>query len=353
MADRVEAEVGPADMRSAAAGRCRGHYDDGFSVVVPVFNAEGSVVELCTRIEAALQAFTSRYEIVLVDDGSKDASGDVVDALAATNEKVVSVRLMRNYGQHNALLSGIREASLPAVVTIDDDLQSDPADIPVLLAALLDSDVVYGCPIGTGHGWRRTVASKAIKLVLAQSLGDRRIKDVSSFRAFRTDLRIAFERYDSPFVCIDVLLSWATSRFKAVSVSQYGRRWGATNYTTWRLITHALNMVTGFTTLPLQVVSMLGFALTGFGAGVLVYVVASFLVAHHPVAGFTFLASIIAIFSGTQLFALGVFGEYLARMHFRVMGKPAYVVRERSGDHVPMGGSESCGNCRGEPGWRA
>jgi undecaprenyl-phosphate 4-deoxy-4-formamido-L-arabinose transferase len=140
-------------------------------------------------------------------------------------------------------------------------------------------------------------------------------------------VRDAFANYQGPFVSIDVLLTWGTTRFAAIPVNHNPRRVGVSNYTLLKLITHALNMMTGFTTLPLQIASIVGFGVTLFGMGVLLYVVGRYLIVGGSMPGFPFLACIIAIFSGTQLFALGIIGEYLARMHFRMMDRPTYVVR--------------------------
>jgi undecaprenyl-phosphate 4-deoxy-4-formamido-L-arabinose transferase len=114
-----------------------------------------------------------------------------------------------------------------------------------------------------------------------------------------------------------------------VPVRHEPRQIGQSNYTFRKLVTHALNMMTGFSTVPLQMASILGFAFTLFGIGVFIYVIGRFLIQGGSVPGFPFLASVIAIFSGVQLFMLGIIGEYLARMHFRLMDRPAYVVREQ------------------------
>lgn len=158
-------------------------------------------------------------------------------------------------------------------------------------------------------------------------MGARIARNVSAFRAFRTQLRDAFTSYQSPFLSIDVLLTWGTTRFGVVSVHHNPRPSGKSNYTFRKLITHALNMMTGFSTMPLRLASITGFFFTVFGIGVLIYVVGRYLLEGGSVPGFPFLASIIAIFSGAQLFALGIIGEYLARMHFRMMEKPTYVVQ--------------------------
>lgn len=304
-----------------------GRGPERISVVVPVFNAENSLEELVRRILGSCDRSRRGVETVLVDDGSRDGSWAVICSLARRDERVRGLRLTRNYGQHNALLAGLRAARHPVVVTLDDDLQNPPEEIPVLLAALDDDhDVVYGVPEREGHGIFRRIASAATKIVLREAMGADTARSVGPFRAFRTSLREAFEAYRSPYVSIDVLLTWSTDRFVSVRVRHDPRRYGRSNYGPGRLVTHAVNMVTGFSTVPLEVASLLGFVLTAFGVIVLAFVVGRYLVSGAAVQGFTFLASLVAILSGAQLFMLGVIGEYLARMHFRSMDKPTYVV---------------------------
>jgi len=125
-----------------------------------------------------------------------------------------------------------------------------------------------------------------------------------------------------------VLLTWATTKFSAIDVRFDVRQFGVSNYTLMKLIRHAMNMITGFSVVPLQLASILGFVFTAFGILVFIYVVIRFILEGGSIPGFPFLASIIAIFSGVQLFALGIIGEYLARMHVRLMDKPTYVVRK-------------------------
>jgi undecaprenyl-phosphate 4-deoxy-4-formamido-L-arabinose transferase len=299
------------------------------SVVVPVFNSEDTLVELVTRLEAVLAKVSSAFEIILVNDGSRDSSWHVASVLAGTQRCVRALNLMRNYGQHNALLAGIRAARHAVIVTIDDDLQNPPEEVPRLLAKLEEGcDVVYGVPDHEQHGFLRDVASQVTKWSLQGAMGAETARNISAFRTFRTELRAAFAGYRGSFVSIDVLLTWATTRFAAVNVRHNPRLVGASNYTVRKLIIHALNMMTGFSTLPLQLASLIGFLFTFVGILVLFYVIGRYLAVGGSVPGFPFLASIIAVFAGAQLFALGIIGEYLARMHFRMMDKPSYAVRE-------------------------
>jgi glycosyltransferase involved in cell wall biosynthesis len=301
------------------------------SVVVPVYNSEGSLALLVERLHNLLPSITRTYEVLLVNDGSHDRSWQVIADLANQFSYVHGINLTRNYGQHNALLCGIRAARHEVTLTMDDDLQHPPEEIPKLLDKLAEGyDVVYGTPQREQHGLWRDLASQATKLALQSAMGAETARNVGPFRAFRTQLRDAFVKYQNPLVSVDVLLTWGTTRFASVPVRHSARTVGVSNYTFRRLMTHALNMVTGFSTLPLQLASVVGFVLTFFGLGVLVYVVGRFLIQGGSVPGFSFLASTIAIFSGAQLFALGIIGEYLSRMHYRLQERPSYIVRSET-----------------------
>ena len=158
-------------------------------------------------------------------------------------------------------------------------------------------------------------------------MGVRAATDTSAFRLFRTSLREAFADYQSPFLSIDVLLSWGTTRFTGVAVRHDPRRDGSSNYSAGSLVRHAFNMLTDYSARPLQLATLVGFTFTALGIGVAVFVLVNYIIRGGTVPGFTFLASIVAIFAGAQLFALGIIGEYLARMHFRGMNRPTYTIR--------------------------
>lgn len=299
------------------------------SVVIPVFNAVENLPELYRQLMPAMAALVERFEVILVEDCSRDRSWEVVRQLALQDERVRGIRLNRNYGQHNALLCGIRAARYQVVLTMDDDLQHPVSEIPLLLGALTQGhEVVYGSSDDNQHDLWRNLASRLTKLALQSAMGAKSAAQVSAFRAFPTRLRAAFADYRSPSVSIDVLLTWATARFTAVKVEHAPRLAGQSNYTIRKLITHAFNLMTGFSTMPLKLASVIGFCFTLFGFGVLAWVLARYLVSGSSVPGFAFLASIIAIFSGAQMFTLGIIGEYLARMYGRTMERPAYVVGE-------------------------
>jgi len=299
------------------------------SVIVPVYNSEASISELVNRIDRAMSAEEKTFEIILVNDGSHDCSWNVICDSFKSHHNIRGINLLRNYGQHNALLCGVRAANGLLCVTMDDDLQHPPEELPRLLKAMKDGvDVVYGTPETEDHGLLRDLASKTTKWALQSAMGANTARRVSAFRVFRTALRKGFENFHGPFVSLDVLLTWSTNRFSSINVKHEPRRCGKSNYTVGKLIIHALNMMTGFSVMPLRVASVVGFTFTLVGIAVLLFVLWRYFVYGVTVPGFPFLASIIAIFAGAQLFSLGIIGEYLARMYFRTMNRPAYIISE-------------------------
>ena len=303
---------------------------EGISLVVPVYESRESLEILAKAVSEAMAEIGGPWELILVDDASSDGSWEVVRRLAAADPGIRGMRLARNSGQHNALLCGIRAARFSVTVTLDDDLQNPPTEIPKLLAKLSEGfDVVYGSPDRERHGLPRDLASRLTKIVLQKSMGVATASRVSAFRAFKTSIRDSFVAHSGPYCSIDVLLTWGTRNFGAVTVRHEARTIGRSHYTFGKLVTHAFNMITGFSTIPLEIASMAGFVFMLFGVGVLLYVLIRYFVNGGSVPGFPFLASIISIFSGVQLFSLGVIGEYIARMHFRLMGIPGYTISER------------------------
>ncbi|MFZ5568886.1 MAG: glycosyltransferase family 2 protein [Thermodesulfobacteriota bacterium] len=301
------------------------------SVVVPVYNSEATLAELAERIGLALTPLVDRFEIIFVNDGSRDRSWQVITDLSRSNKQVRGMTLMHNYGQHNALLAGIQNARYDFIVTIDDDLQNPPEEIPNLLAKLVEGyDVVYGKPRVRQHSAARNFSSRMLKGILKVVLGAEMGGHSSAFRAFRSILMKGFQNFNDPQLSIDVLLSWSVAGVTNIPVDHQPRKVGRSSYSLTKLMLLAFNMLTGYSTLPLRIASALGLVTSFMGFLMFVYVIVRRIIQTRYVPGFAFMAAEIALFAGLQLFAIGIIGEYLARMHFRTMGKPPYVIREQT-----------------------
>ncbi len=296
--------------------------------MVPVYGTSATLPRLISRLEATLKGLAADWEIILVNDGSPDESWEVITRLAAVDRHVRGIDLARNYGQHNAVVCGLGVAKHDIIVTMDDDLQHPPEEIPTLLEALGGRiHVVYGTPQREEHDLWRVVASHASKAVLQKAMGAEVARSISAFRAIHMPAKLRAQRVSAPFVNVDVLLSWTCDGFAAVPVRHDPREHGESSYTFRLLVRHAVTMMVGFSALPLRVASVTGLAFSLFGAAVLAFVLGRYVLQGTTVPGFPFLASIIALFAGAQLFTLGVIGEYVARIHYRTIDRPPFMVR--------------------------
>jgi glycosyltransferase involved in cell wall biosynthesis len=300
------------------------------SIVVPVYRGSETLPALISRLEPVLARLADQYEVILVNDCSPDDSWQVITHLVKTYPWVRGINLMRNFGQHNATLCGVRAARFAIIVTMDDDLQHPPEEIHSLLSELDKGyDVVYGAPRQLPQGFFRNLLTKLTKILLARIMGVPSIRNISAFRAFRASLKNAFTNFSGPTLTLDVLLSWGTTRFTSVPVSIEAAE-DRSNYSFFMLVRVALLILTGYSTAPLRFASWLGFGMTLFGVGVFLYVTIIYF-AEGSLPGFPFLASIVSIFGGAQLFALGIVGEYMAHMFERIMDRPTYVISDQIG----------------------
>jgi glycosyltransferase involved in cell wall biosynthesis len=299
------------------------------SIVVPVYNSAATLSALEQRLAAVLQPLDPHYEIILIDDGSSDDSWAALRRLRAHRpDHVVAVQLMRNYGQHNALMCGFRRARGRYVVTIDDDLQNPPEEIPRLLEAIQggDLDLVYGQPSDRQHAGWRNAGSKLINRFYR--LVFRTPVSLTSFRIIRRELVQCTLNYDLNFTFVDGLLAWNTQRLGAVEVAHHPRHQGRSGYSLVKLIALALNLFTNFSLWPLRLISFCGLGSAGLGFLAAAYFLVCWLLGAIKVPGYASLIVAVLVLGGVQLLALGVMGEYLGRLHLNVNRKPQYVERQ-------------------------
>lgn len=308
------------------------------SIVIPVYGDARHLPELLRRLDAAFQEVAAwDAQVIAVDDcGPGDAWSEIV-RLTEMRPQTLGIRLMRNFGQHNAIMCGFQHATGDIIITMDDDLQNEPESIPRLIEALENSnaDLVYGVYTVKQHGGGRNLGSWLVnrfyRMVFQSPV------TVTSFRAIRKSLVQAILRYDLNFTYIDGLLAWNTQRIEMITVPHHPRADGRSGYTVGKLVTLAMNVFTNFSLLPLQIVSFLGViaALLGFALGAW-YLLAA-LLAKVQVPGYASIIVAVLVLGGLQLLSLGIIGEYLGRLHLNINRKPQFTIRQVLGAEMTTG----------------
>lgn len=299
------------------------------SVVVPVYKGAATLKELFERTCATMQSAGYSFEVVFVNDGSPDNSWDVLANLQRQYpDQVVAVNLTRNFGQHNAYMCGFGEARGQIIVTIDDDLQNPPEDIPALVQALetRGDDLIYGRFSVKQHAGWRNAGSQLTQMFYRFVFG--RKHAVTACRALRRELAQSILAYSLNYTYIDGLFAWHTNRISEIEVHHHERKIGTSGYSIGKLVALAINLFTNFSLLPLQVVATLGLsvALVGLSGGA--YVLWQKLLNNIEVPGYASVIIAVLVLGGIQMLCLGVLGEYVGRLHLNVNRKPQYVKRQ-------------------------
>jgi len=298
------------------------------SIVIPVYNGAASIAELVRALEEL--RIEGGHEIILVNDGSPDDSLDVCCALVdGASVPITLIRLARNYGEHNAVMAGLRHASGAHVITMDDDLQNPPEEVERLLAFARESrkEVIYTFYDEKQHPILRNLGSRFANRVADFVLEKPRGLYLSSFRCMSAFVVREITRYEGPFPYVDGLILQVTHDIDRLMVRHLPRAAGRSNYTLRRLMRLWASMFVNFSVMPLRVSTITGFVLSGMGALAGAMVIAEALTSSPP-AGWASLMAAVLLLSGVQLVILGIVGEYLGRLYLTVNGKPQSVIRE-------------------------
>jgi glycosyltransferase involved in cell wall biosynthesis len=297
------------------------------SVVIPVYNGADSIAELVEALEAL--DIAGGHEIVLVNDGSPDNSLEVCRGLVArARVPVALVDLARNFGEHNAVMAGLRHAHGAHVITMDDDLQNPPEEVERLLAFAQESgrEVIYTYYDEKQHAAWRNLGSRFTNWVAGFVLDKPEGFYLSSFRCMSAFVVKEITRYEGPFPYIDGLILQVTQDIDRLLVRHLPRAIGRSNYTMRRLLRLWISMFVNFSVMPLRISTLTGFALSALGAlgGTAAIVEALFF---SPPPGWASVFAAVLLLSGVQLMILGIVGEYLGRLYLTANGKPQTVVK--------------------------
>jgi undecaprenyl-phosphate 4-deoxy-4-formamido-L-arabinose transferase len=298
------------------------------SVVIPVYRSQQTLRDLHRRIVAAIEPVEPAFEIILVEDCGGDDSWRVIEALAAEDHRVRGIKLSRNFGQHAATICGISKAKGDWILTLDDDLEQPPEQIPALIAKAREGyAVVYGVYGERTHNWWRNFTSDVARRMFEIAIPSLN-HEYTSFRLVARGVASKLVDFDSPFPFVDGYLSWLTNNYATVVVRHDQRAHGTSNYNFRKLLTHTINIFVTFSDLPLRMASWIGLCASVVGMGWLSFLLLRFFLGGITVSGYASVMAGIILFGGIQLLILGIFGEYLGRMNFKSSRKPLFLVAE-------------------------
>lgn len=301
------------------------------SIVIPVYRSRNSLPELATRLEDVFGELNKSYEVIMVDDCSPDDTWHTVSDLAQTHPCFKGVRLMRNMGQTKATMCGIKMATGNIVITMDDDLQHDPAHLPMLLEEFernADCDCVFAYFPDKKHGMYRNVASKIISWINSQAIGGKRSVRISSFRLMRARIAQIIATNTAVSVTIAGLIFSGTSNVRSIPIPHNERMHGKSNYTLAKQFRAALDNICNVSMMPLRMISLAGLIAAFFSGGLLLHFLLRYFTGGIGVAGWTTVVILISFFSGLILLSLGVIGEYLVRVLRELQSSRGIAVRQ-------------------------
>jgi glycosyltransferase involved in cell wall biosynthesis len=271
------------------------------------------------------------YEVIFVDDGSRDNSYDVLVDLSKADSNIRVIRLTRNFGQHQATLAGLNAARGDVIVTLDADLQNPPEEIPKLVAKIGEGyEVVFGVLKSRKHPIFRRAGSVFTKKVLAMVLPSM-VTNLSGFRAMRSYVVENLSRFNERSKFLDALICWMGYRVGIVDVAHGERFSGKTKYSVVKLVGMWFDIVVSLTNLPLKVATMAGVVLGVVSVLLALFYAILYFAYGYSVPGFATLVILVCVFAGIQLFCLGVLGEYIGRMNGEVKKRPEYIIRDEIG----------------------
>lgn len=299
-----------------------------YSVIIPVYNSEQSLEEVCRRVISLFESILQPVEIVLVNDGSKDNSWQKITTLAKQYPgKVTGINLARNFGQHRALLCGFNQCTGDYIITIDDDLQHYPEDIKCLIDEQIRSnaDLVYAIYEKKKHSFFRNIGSNTLTYIFWNfaSTPDRG----SSFRLLTRYLVDKIKDYDSPYIFLDEVLGWHSRHNAFAETRHEDRATGQSGYNFFKLTAYTIQIIFTYTILPLRLITWFG---------LLAFIVCLCLVSyfiyqkytHGAELGFTALIVSLFMSTGLLLFSIGVIGEYISRLFLLQSRRPPFIIKE-------------------------
>jgi undecaprenyl-phosphate 4-deoxy-4-formamido-L-arabinose transferase len=299
------------------------------SVVLPVFNEASVLEELYNRLSKAMEGIGEAYEIVFVDDGSRDNSLDILQAFQGKDERIKVIALTRNFGQHAAVLAGLNNASGDIVVTMDSDLQNPPEEIPKLLDKLNEGyEAAAGWRVIREDSLFRRIGSFMVNMTVQWMTGVKLHDYGCMMRAYKRGVIDKLLLCHESFRSTPVLVSWLGVSIGEVKIAHAYRKSGNSSYNFLKLFKHNWDVITGFSIAPLQIISLIGFLMSiiGFAMGIYLLILRIFLGNEFGVRS---IIALIFFFFGILILGIGIIGEYIGRIYIETKRRPHYIIKNQ------------------------
>ena len=299
-----------------------------FSVIIPIYNEEENISELYRRLSAVMEQ-TGTYEIIMVDDGSRDRSWQIIKELHGKDPLVKGISFSRNFGHHVAITAGLDHAKGRAIILMDGDLQDQPEEIPKLLEKFNEGyELVYGIRKEKKDSTIKRFTSFAFWWLINNLSGMNIPRNQTLLRIMDRKLLDALSSMRERSRFIHGMIAWTGFKTALLEVEHAPRERGKSKYDTIKLFRLAFNAITSFSTLPLRLATYLGLLSAGIGMLYGLYFIYKKLFLGIPVLGYASIIVAVLFIGGVQLLILGIFGEYLGRVYQEVQHRPIYILRE-------------------------
>jgi len=306
-----------------------------YSIVIPVYNSEHTLEILCRRLQQTLSKITENYEVILVDDGSQDASWSVLARLHNSDKRIKVIRFTKNFGQHHATICGFKYCGGKFVITMDDDLQHPPEEIPKLISEIELNpglDLINGMPEKTKHPFFKSAGRVVMRGLSKIIFSNQENVNMSAFRIINSRLAKEISKSRTRAPAVGYMLLALTDKVKNIKVKFNKRVSGKSGYGIGQVIKLTLDNILNFSALPLRLVSVLGVGTAILSALLSIFYIIQFFSGRIGEAGWITLVLLILFFSGVILFSFGIVGEYLFRLIKEVNSFPRYFVIEKKID---------------------
>ncbi|MFH1287800.1 MAG: glycosyltransferase family 2 protein [bacterium] len=301
-----------------------------FSIVVPVFNEKSNLIILHERLTKVMENFGKSYEIIFIDDGSKDVSWNIVEQLHSKDNNVKGLKFSRNFGHHVALTAGMDISKGDAVILMDADLQDQPEEIPVLYKKFQEGyDVVFGIRKERQHNLLKRITSKIFLFFMNRIVDSDVPINSHIFRIMSRRIVDTIKQFRERERFITGLISFVGFKQTGVKIKHGKRFSGKTKYGLGKLIMLALNTLTSFSYKPLQLASIIGAIVSLFSFCCIIYLVIKKLIFDIPIMGWTSIMVTVLFIGGVQMLFLGILGEYIGRTYSEVQNRPIYIVEDK------------------------